>query len=99
MARKKKKSEQIQDSPNTEIQIPEQERSHALQESAPAMVQSSSKHDNTIELSDAARRFVLGFKEGWLASILKFAHNHNFPERASEEACKELLRRWGATVN
>jgi len=61
-------------------------------------IQQYSWVEPTMTLADAASRFVLGYKEGWLPSILKFAQNHNHPVEATEESCRALLSRWGATL-
>lgn len=54
--------------------------------------------EDKIELADAARRFVFGFKESWLPSILKFAENWNFPLQETEQKCKDFLKLWGARI-
>lgn len=51
-----------------------------------------------VSLKDAARRYVIGYKEYWLPSISKFAESQGISGDMSIEEAKSVLRKWGAKV-
>lgn len=52
--------------------------------------------EQKLELKDAARRFVPGFKDHWWPSIEAHAKVMGFVGPDTVEACKTVLRHWGA---
>lgn len=56
------------------------------------------KEPQKLQLQDAARRFVVGFKDHWLSSIAGFAKSRGFSGSGTEEECKEILKAWGAKL-
>ena len=51
-----------------------------------------------ISLQDAARRYVIGYKEYWLPSMQKYASSLGYGSHVSVEDSKEILKRWGAKL-
>jgi len=50
----------------------------------------------TLDLHDAARRWVPAYQERWWDGIRKHATAMGFGEGGTEEQCKAVLRHWGA---
>lgn len=53
----------------------------------------------TLDLHDAARRWVPGYKEHWWPGIKRHGEALGFPGSGTAEACKAVLRHWGAKIS
>lgn len=54
--------------------------------------------EQALSFHDAARRFIINFKEHHLASIVAFAKSQGISEPATVSDCKALFTHWGAKL-
>lgn len=55
--------------------------------------------EQKINIHDACRRYVIGYKEFWLPSIKKFAASEGHSDSMTIEEAKAVLKKWGAKLN
>jgi len=55
--------------------------------------------EQTFELHDAARRFVAGWQDRWLAGLQAYANQMGIPQAATESAFKQLFQRFGLKLS
>lgn len=67
-------------------------------EGVSASVETSVPVEQTLDLHDAARRWVPGFKEHWWPGIKRHADSMGFSGTGTEDQCKAVLRHWGAKI-
>lgn len=89
MARKKKSQKET---PERSVELP------AAEEQAPEAKAEEPKPERKMNIKDAARRFVAGYKEQWWPSIEKMARSESMGDEATEQDCKELFLKWGAKL-
>ena len=78
---------------------PETDESAApVSEVAPAAPAPAAPEEQQLELKDAARRFIPGFKDHWWPAIAAHAKTMGFLGTGTAEQCKAVLRHWGAKI-
>jgi len=65
---------------------------------APAAPAPAAPEEQQLELKDAARRFIPGFKDHWWPAIAAHAKTMGFLGTGTAEQCKAVLRHWGAKI-
>lgn len=72
-----------------------------LQEQEPIQADQENNDNQDLDyltLQDAARRFIVNYREHWFSSIRKHADGLGFGEGGTEDQCKSVLRHWGAKL-